>query len=177
MDPQQIDVTQLYYRGYTDPKCGNDLRQRVQQAARYHPNNGKNYDPTDDFTAGQWRLKISVQKDSKVKLDDWKALDLLKGVVNLPLGANKRHLTLALEHAQTHNKTDLMLKELPAYIKEHGIGKVLPDMVATSGEHSDLVARRAFEAVVASGITAATAAAKTAKTAQVATEADYASSL
>jgi len=72
---------------------------------------------------------------------DWKALDLLNSVVNFPLGANKRHLTLALEHAKAHNRTDLMLEDLPAYIKEHEIGKDLPDMVATGGMHPDVVAR------------------------------------
>ncbi|KAJ4405242.1 hypothetical protein N0V91_005402 [Didymella pomorum] len=66
---------------------------------------------------GTWGFKIGIQKESKVKIHNWKAPDPLKGIVNLPLEANRRHLTLAFEHARAHNRTDLMLKDLPVYIK------------------------------------------------------------
>lgn len=87
-------------------------------------------------------------------MHDCKALDLLKAVVDRPLGANKRHLTLALEYAQIHNETELMLKNLPAYIQKHEIGKDLPDMAATDvtyGKHPGVVACLTFERVVAFG--------------------------
>ena len=151
---------QVHYRGFTDPKHTNDLRQRIQQATRTHVNHGKDYDKTQNFSTGAWKLKIGVQKNSKAQKTDCKALDLLKGVVNLPLGANKRHLTLALEHAQAHNEENLMLTQLPAYIKQHAIGHNLPDMAATDGKHPDVVARQAFEVVVANAKEASFAAAR-----------------
>jgi hypothetical protein len=116
---------------------------------RNHVNNAKDYSQTDDFSTAAWELKISVQKNTEHMVDDWKVLDLLKGVVNMPLGANKRHLTLAIEHARAHNEKELRLKELSAYIKTHAIGHHLPDMVAIDKEHPDVVARQAFEKVVA----------------------------
>lgn len=113
-----------------------------------HP--GKDYNQTHVFSIDAWELKIGVQKESKAKVKDWKILDPERGLINLPLGADKYHLTLAVEHAEFWDDTELLISESPAYIKEFEIGKDLPDMMVAAGWHPDDAAREAFEGVVPS---------------------------
>lgn len=120
---QLTDDAQFHYRSYTDGKVGDALRQHIQQAIGQHTNKGKTCNKTDNLSTGSWELKIGVQKNSKTKVDDWKVLDLLKDVLNLPLKANKRHLTIAIEHVEFWDETELWLSELLTYIKKHGIGE------------------------------------------------------
>ncbi|KAF9693301.1 hypothetical protein EKO04_008630 [Ascochyta lentis] len=136
-----------YYRGYNDKIRGNALRQRVEQQKKNHPNKGKDYAPTLDFSTGAWQVKIGNRKTSDCVHDDWNVVDLANGVLRLPTGESRRHLTMAIEHAQAEGNTGLMASELPSYINTYDIGKELPDM-SSYNQHPDVTARETFQGVV-----------------------------
>ncbi|KAH6629357.1 hypothetical protein C7974DRAFT_424413 [Boeremia exigua] len=138
-----------YYRDYTDKVQLGALRNRVQKQLENISEKGS---PTKDFTVSSWEIKLgggSARTTEGMKnslIDDCQLSALVKGVKHLPQGPGRRHLTMAIERAREQGD-DLLLSQVPFYVKVYRTGEDLPDM-STYTKHPDVASHEAFKLAV-----------------------------